>query len=249
MTHHPHVHMIVPGGGLAEDGERWIACRKGFFVPVKALSKLFRGIMLAKLVAAHNEGQLKFHGRLAHLNETRAFKRALRPVYRRKWFVYAKKPFAGPKAVLAYLSRYTHRVAISNSRLIKDDAEGVTFRVKNYRRNGPARYTTMILHPHEFIRRVLIHVLPKGLHRIRHYGLFASGAKAGNLAKMRNLLGVKEPIANIPEDIGNEEDIPPSDDVTPIACPCCGGRMRIIEVFKAGCKPRATVEPQGIDSS
>ncbi|MEO1610338.1 MAG: IS91 family transposase [Pseudomonadota bacterium] len=249
MTHHPHIHMIVPGGGLSEDGERWIACRKGFFVPVKALSKLFRGMMLGKLVAAHGEGKLNFHGRLEHLNEARAFKQALRPLYRRKWFVYAKKPFAGPKAVLAYLSRYTHRVAISNRRLIKADAEGVTFRVKDYRRNGAARYTTMTLHPHEFIRRVLIHVLPKGLHRIRHYGLFASGAKAQNLARMRELLGVKEPVVDAPEDNGNEEDIPASDDVTPVVCPCCGGCMRIIEVFQAGCKPRTVAEPQGIDSS
>jgi len=249
MTHHPHIHMIVPGGGLSEDGERWIACRKGFFVPVKALSKLFRYVMLEKLVAAHGAGQFKFHGRLANLNEARAFKRALRPLYRRKWFVYAKRPFAGPKAVLAYLSRYTHRVAISNSRLIKADNKGVTFRVKNYRRNGAARYTMMTLSPHEFIRRVLIHVLPKGLHRIRHYGLFASGAKARNLAKMRDLLGVKEPVANITKDNGNEEETPPSDDVTPIVCPCCGGRMRIIEVFKAGCKPKSMTEPQGIDSS
>ncbi|MEO0809264.1 MAG: IS91 family transposase [Pseudomonadota bacterium] len=253
MTHHPHIHMIVPGGGLSEDGERWIACRKGFFVPVKALSKLFRYVMLEKLVAAHGAGQLKFHGRLANLNEARAFKRALQPLYRRKWFVYAKRPF-GPKAVLAYLSRYTHRVAISNSRLIRADSKGVTFRVKDYRRNGAARYTTMTLNPHEFIRRVLIHVLPKGLHRIRHYGLFASSAKATSLAKMRDLLGVKEPVVDTAEDeaADTENSVEPdaaSDNAYHAPCPCCGGRMRVIEVFAAGCQPRTIRAPEGIDSS
>jgi hypothetical protein len=244
MTHHPHVHMIVPGGGLSEDGDRWIACRKGFFLPVRVLSKLFRRLMLDKLIAAHAAGKLKFFGAHAYLSKPQAFKRFLRPCQRRKWFVYAKRPFAGPKAVLAYLSRYTHRVAISNRRLVKADAGGVTFRVKDYRRNGPARYTTMTLHPHEFIRRFLIHVLPKGLHRIRHYGLFASGAKAENLARMRELLGVTQQPA------GGDGETAPQDD-HPIAqpCPCCGGAMRIIEVFEAGCTPRTIPTPEGIDSS
>lgn len=249
MTHHPHVHMIVPGGGLSADGKSWIACRKGFFVPVKALSKLFRRLMVDKLIAAHAAGQLNFHGRLAHLSDARAFKRFLRPVRRRKWFVYAKRPFTGPKAVLAYLSRYTHRVAISNRRLIRADHEGVTFRVKDYRRDGPARYTTMTLRPHEFIRRLLIHVLPKGLHRIRHYGLFASGAKAENLARMRTLLGVPA-AADIHAESEAEDTASPSADATNhYQCPGCGGQMRIIEVFAAGCSPRHISTPEGIDSS
>ena len=243
--------MIVPGGGLSADRRRWIACRKGFFVPVKALSKLFRRVMVENLIAAHAAGQLNFHGRLAHLGDTRAFKRYLRPVRRRKWFVYAKRPFAGPKAVLAYLSRYTHRVAISNRRLISANQTGVTFRVKDYRRNDPARYTTMTLRPYEFIRRLLMHVLPKGLHRIRHYGLLASGAKADNLARMRTLLGVPEAADIHAETEAEAEDTAsPSQDATNhYQCPGCGGQMRIIEVFAAGCLPRHTSAPEGIDSS
>lgn len=245
MTHHPHVHMIVPGGGLSMDGEKWIACRKGFFLPVRVLSKLFRRLMLEKLVQAHAAGELNFYGAHADLADARAFKRFLRPVRRHKWFVFAKRPFAGPKTVLAYLSRYTHRVAISNRRLIKADSAAVTFRVKDYRRNGPDRYTTMTLHPHEFIRRLLVHVLPKGLHRIRHYGLFASGAKAQNLSRMRELLDVTQHEIGAVEDAGGD----PSPDTAAQPCPSCGGTMRIIEVFEAGCTPRFVAEPQGIDSS
>jgi hypothetical protein len=248
MTHHPHVHMIVPGGGLSEDGKQWIACRKGFFLPVRVLSKLFRRLMLAKLLAAHASGQLSFHGRYDHLTQPRAFKRFLRPCRRRKWFVYAKRPFAGPKAVLAYLSRYTHRAAISNRRLVKADATGVTFRVKDYRHNGPARYTTITLSPGEFIRRVLIHVLPKGLHRIRHYGLFASAGKAENLTRMRQMLGTPEPALDINGD-GDDATVSQDDDAIAQPCPYCGGVMRIIETFEAGTTPCHTVVPEGIDSS
>jgi len=246
MTHHPHVHMIVPGGGLSEDGERWIACRPGFILPVRVLAKLFRRLMLEKLAKAHNTGKLNFHGRHVHLSDAKAFKRFLRPAWRTKWYVDARPPFAGPKSVLAYLSRYTHRVAISNRRLIKADANAVTFKVKNYRRNGPERYTTMMLSPHEFIRRFLLHVLPKGLHRIRHYGLFANGNRADNLAKMRTLLGVQTP------DDAGADDTPNNTDQTDAIrqpCPCCGGAMCIIEVFEAGCQPRYVVTPEGIDSS
>jgi hypothetical protein len=247
MTHHPHVHMIVPGGGLSQDGERWIACRRGFFLPVRALSKLFRRLMLERLVAAHAEGDLNFFGDHAHLADARAFKCFLRPCRRRKWFVYAKRPFAGPKAVLSYLSRYTHRVAISNRRLVKADATSVSFRVKDYRASPDKRWRTMTLAPREFIRRVLIHVLPKGLHRIRHYGLFASGVKADKLAKMRELLGVAEPVVeNIAAD---EDEIPAEDGALPLRCPCCGSQMRIIETFAAGSKPRYCSEPEGLDSS
>ncbi|MEO0476145.1 MAG: IS91 family transposase [Planctomycetota bacterium] len=246
MTHHPHVHMIVPGGGLSQDGERWIACRKGFFLPVRALSKLFRRLMLEKLVTAHESGKLNLYGGHARLADAQAFKRFLGPVRRRKWFVYAKRPFAGPKAVLAYLSRYTHRVAISNRRLVKADASGVSFRIKDYRATPDKRWRTMTLAPHEFIRRLLIHVLPKGLHRIRHYGLFASGTKAQNLAQMRKLLGAIEPASHTIED---NDTTPPSDDAIAQPCPCCGGVMRIIEIFEAGCTPRHTATPEGIDSS
>ena len=184
MTHHPHVHMIVPGGGLALDGQRWIACRPNFFLPVFVLSKLFRRLMLEKLVAVHEAGKLRFFGEHAHLADGKAFATFLAPLKTMRWFVYSKRPFAGPKAVLAYLSRYTHRVAISNRRLIAADERGVTFEVKDYRIEGPGRYTTMTLATGEFIRRFLIHVLPKGFHRIRHYGLLAGTAKADMVAKL-----------------------------------------------------------------
>jgi hypothetical protein len=168
MTHHPHVHMIVPGGGLSPDGKRWIATRPNFFLPVLVLSKLFRRLMLEKLAAAHEAGKLTFFGEHAHLADSKEFAAFLAPLRRTRWFVYSKRPFAGPKAVLAYLARYTHRVAISNSRLIAADETSVTFKVKDYRVEGPGRYTTMTLATPEFIRRFLIHVLPKGFHRIRH---------------------------------------------------------------------------------
>ena len=246
MTHHPHVHMIVPGGGISSDGTRWVSCRRGFFLPVRALSKLFRRLMLEKLIAAHAAGELNFHGKRAHLGDPRAFKRFLRPLWRRKWFVYAKRPFAGPKAVLAYLSHYTHRVAISNSRLIRADGGTVKFRVKNYRVEGAARYTTMTLRMSEFIRRFLLHVLPKGFHRIRHYGLFASGQKVENIEKMRDRLNVAELTARSEED---QEDNKDETVEHSCPCPCCGGAMRIIEVFEAGCTPRHLSMPEGIDSS
>jgi Putative transposase/Transposase zinc-binding domain len=230
MTHHPHVHMIVPGGGISLDGSRWIAKRPDFFLPVRVLSKLFRRLMIDKLVAAHAAGQLRFYGAHAALVGAKAFAAYLAPLKRTRWFVYAKRPFAGPKAVLAYLSRYTHRVAISNRRLIAADAKAVTFRVKDYRIDGPGRYKTMTLDVGEFIRRFLIHVLPKGFHRIRHYGLLASGVKADNLALARKLLDLAPP-APEPEDAV-------SDPATPNPCPCCGSAMRIIEVFKAGELPR-----------
>jgi hypothetical protein len=229
MTHHPHVHMIAPGGGISRDGSRWIAKRPDFFLPVRVLSKLFRRLMIEKLVAAHAAGRLTFHGAHAALVNTKAFAAHLAPLKRTRWFVYAKRPFAGPKAVLAYLSRYTHRVAISNRRLIAADAKAVTFKVKDYRIDGPGRYKTMTLDAHEFIRRFLIHVLPKGFHRIRHYGLLASGVKADNLVLARKLLDAAPPE---PEDATADPAAP----VEP--CPCCGSTMRIVEVFKAGESPR-----------
>ena len=192
LTHHPHVHIVVPGGGLAPDGLRWIACRPGFFLPVRVLSRLFRRLFLDRLAAAHGAGRLAFHGHLAPLANPAAFAAHLAPLRRSEWVVYAKRPFAGPGAVLAYLSRYTHRVAIANSRLLAFDDRGVTFRWKDYRARdgatGGAWIKTMTLSADEFIRRFLLHVLPDGFHRIRHYGLFASGTRAVNIARIRNLL-------------------------------------------------------------
>jgi Putative transposase/Transposase zinc-binding domain len=191
LTHHPHVHMIVPGGGISLDGTRWVSCRPDFILPVEVLSCLFRGLFLAKLVAAHRAGRLKFYGAHTRLDNIRTFKAYLAPLRKIDWVVYAKRPFGGPKAVLAYLSRYTHRVAISNRRLVAADDGGVSFRWKDYRIEGPGRWKTMTLTPHEFIRRFLIHVLPGGFHRIRHYGLLASGTRAANIARARELLAVR----------------------------------------------------------
>src|SRR5467141_881510 len=190
LTHHPHVHMIVPGGGISIDGTRWVPCRPNFILPVKVLSRLFRGLFLAKLVAAHRAGRLKFFGVHARLDNIRTFKAYLAPLRKIDWVVYAKRPFGGPRAVLAYLSRYTHRVAISNRRLVAADDGGVSFRWKDYRIEGPGRWKTMTLKPHEFIRRFLMHVLPCGFHRIRHYGLLASGTRAVNITRARELLAV-----------------------------------------------------------
>jgi hypothetical protein len=233
MTHHPHVHMIVPGGGISLDGERWVACRPGFFLPVRVLSRLFRRLFLQKLTAAHEAGLLHFFGSHAHLDDARAFAAYLAPLRRSEWIVYSKRPFGGPEAVLAYLSRYTHRVAISNSRLIAFDGNGVTFKWKDYRAEGRKRQKVMTLAAHEFIRRFLIHVLPSGFHRIRHYGLFANGSRADNIARARQLLAVPEP--------QNETADAPDDNEPPLTqpCPCCGGRMIVIETFQRGGSPRS----------
>ncbi len=213
LTHHPHVHMVVPGGGLSPDGSRWIACRPRYFLTVEVLSALFRRLLLQMLVAAHDAGRLQFFGEHARL---------------------AEEPFAGPRQVLRYLSRYTHRIAISNRRLVAADHKGVTFKYKDYRIEGSARYKTMTLATDEFIRRFLIHVLPKGFHRIRHYGLLATGARAANIAHARELLAVpsrpKEP--ETPEAAIDEPR------VLPPPCPCCGARMIVIETFERGCEPK-----------
>jgi len=227
MTHHPHVHMIVPGGGISLDDKRWVSCRPGFFLSVRVLSRLFRRLFLEKLAAAHQAGRLSFFGDHAHLADPQSFADCLAPLRKTEWVVYAKRPFGGPEAVLAYLSRYTHRVAIANSRLIARDHQGVTFKWKDYRIAGRDRYKQMMLETFEFIRRFLIHVLPKGLHRIRHYGLFAKGARADNIARARELLAVAKP-----------EGKPAAVDPSKPTCPCCGGRMIIIEVFARGATPR-----------
>ena len=229
MTHHPHVHMIVPGGGISLDGERWVSCRPGFFLSVRVLSRLFRRLFLGKLIAAHQARCLSFFGDNIHLADPQSFAAYLAPLRKTKWVVYSKRPFGGPEAVLAYLSRYTHRVAIANSRLIAFDQQGVTFKWKDYRVEGRDRYKRMTLATHEFIRRFLIHVLPKGFHRIRHYGLFAKSACAQNIARARQLLAVSN---------SQGEPTDGTVDHSKSTCPCCGGRMIVIEVFERGTTPR-----------
>jgi len=244
MTHHPHVHMIVPGGGLSFDSTRWVTSRANFLVHVNVLARLFRGKMLAMLMDAHDANQLTFFNAHAGLASKRTFKRFIAPLRRIKWVVYCKAPFAGPEQVLRYLSRYTHRVAISNRRLMAADDGAIAFRWKDYRVNGPGRWKTMRLHPHEFIRRFLMHVLPKGFHRIRHYGLFANANRAENIATARALLDVAPPAADPQPDIT-------ADTPHVLACPCprCGARMIVIEVFARGCEPRWRPMPSRIDTS
>ena len=236
MTHHPHVHMIVPGGGISLDGTHWVRCKPGFLLPVRVLSRLFRRLFLTALADAHAAGRLRFFGEIAGLGRRQAFAARLAPLRRKNWFVYAKPPFAGPEAVLAYLARYTHRVAIANSRLIALDERGVTFRYKDYRRNGQARYRTMMLSADEFIRRFLLHVLPKGFHRIRHYGLLASAGCKANIARARKLIAAPMPEVEPPtaHDTADPDAVP---DHRP-PCPCCSGRMLIVEVFGRGGAPR-----------
>jgi hypothetical protein len=236
LTHHPHVHGIVPGGGLSLNGNRWVACKPGFFLSVRVLSRLFRRRFLEALAQTHQAGQLKFFGEHARLADTTAFAEWLAPLRKCKWVVYAKRPFAGPAAVLAYLSRYTHRVAISNRRLVALDERGVTFRWKDYRISGRTRYKTMTLSPEEFMRRFLLHVLPSGFHRIRHYGLLANAGRREHLAKARELLGVAT--SNVDAALLNTEVS--GDPVQPtFVCPCCGSPMRIIETFLRGQPIRA----------
>ena len=232
LTHHPHVHVIVPGGGLSPDGARWIACKAGFFLPVRVLSRLFRRRFLEGLVALHETGRLTFFGDLAPLSDQRAFDAAVAPLRRSEWVVFAKRPFAGPQAVLAYLSRYTHRVAISNSRLIALDEAGVTFKWKDYRIKGRDRLKTMTLDAAEFIRRFLLHVLPSGFHRIRHYGLFAGTVRARNIERARQLLAAAQGLAPKRDAEADSETETPS---SVRRCSCCGGRMIIIETFEGVC--------------
>ena len=235
LTHHPHVHMIVPGGGISLDGDKWVSCRPGFFLPVRVLSRLFRRLFLEKLVAAHQAGELQFFGNHTPLTNAQAFAAYLAPLRKTEWVVYSKRPFGGPEEVLRYLARYTHRVAIANRRLIACDDKGVTFKWKDYRLEGPERYKVMTLATHEFIRRFLIHVLPDGFHRIRYYGLLASGKRADNIARARELLAL--PL--LPIDAIKAATTKPDEPQAPEhPCPCCGGRMIIIEIFARGCSPR-----------
>ena len=185
MTHHPHLHCIVPGGGLTPAGQ-WQPCKRGFFLPVRVLSRLFRRLFCEQLASIH--GQLNFFGALQHLTHEKAFAEYLAPLRTCEWVVYAKRPFSGPEAVLSYLSQYTHRIAISNSRLVDYDGDSVMFKWKDYRRKGAKRYATMTLTAQEFLRRFLIHVLPQRFHRIRHFGLFANHQRKRRLEQVRDLL-------------------------------------------------------------
>ena len=241
LTHHPHAHIIVPGGGFSPEparagrGHHWIACRPGFFLPVRVLSRLFRRLFLERLTAAYQAGRLEFFADHAALAEPAAFTAYLAALRQAEWVVYAKRPFGGPDAVLAYLSRYTHRIAIANSRLVAFDGERVTFKWKDYRAKGDARYKLMTLDADEFIRRFLIHVLPDGFHRIRHYGLFANANRAANIAVARHLLGVPEPA---PSTDASDRAEGGHDDEERNTCPCCGGRMITVEIFEPGCQPQ-----------
>ena len=232
LTHHPHVHGIVPGGGLSPDGSRWIACKPGFFLPVRVLSRLFRRRLLEELAKAHAAGQLQFFGESAALIEARAFADWLLPLRRCEWVVYAKRPFARPEAVLAYLSRYTHRVAISNSRLVAMDERGVTFRWKDYRDKARTRPKTMTLDAGEFMRRFLLHILPGGFHRIRHYGVLANGSRKASLAQIRALL---QPAAQATTHAPDPDaDVELASAQSRWFCPHCGGQMVILEIFVRG---------------
>jgi hypothetical protein len=245
LTHHPHVHMIVPGGGFSLDRKRWVSCHPDFFLSVRVLSRLFRRLLLDKLAVAHKAGQLEFFGKHAKLADAKVFTAYLAPLRKYEWVVYSKRPFGGPEEVLRYLARYTHRVAISNRRLIACDEKGVTFKWKDYRIEGAERYKVMTLATDEFIRRFLIHVLPAGFHRIRYYGLLASGKRAENVARARELLLTPPPV--IPIDAikainassetrteNNTQEVQPQKH----ACPCCGGQMTIIERFARGATPQ-----------
>ncbi len=236
LTHHPHVHGIVPGGGLAVDSDRWVSCRPGFFLPVRVLSRLFRRRFLEALTEAHEAGLLQFFGEHQDLADSALFRQWLAPLRSCEWVVYAKRPFAGPKQVLAYLSRYTHRVAISNSRLLGFDPQGVTFRWKDYRAKGRTRYKTLSLAASEFIRRFLLHVLPSGFHRIRHYGLLANAKRKENLVLARELLKVAAPPA---ADAGEPTAAPPPTFV----CRHCGAPMLIIQTFERPLHIRAPPHP------
>jgi Putative transposase/Transposase zinc-binding domain len=241
LDHHPHVHCIVPGGGVSPAGDHWVQCRPNFFLAVRVLSRLFRRLFLQGLDALHAAGELQFFNDLTGLEDADAFRAHLAPLRSSEWVVYAKRPFAGPAQVLAYLARYTHRVAISNRRLIAIDETHVSFRWKDYRENGRSRSKVMRLAAGEFMRRFLLHVLPDGFHRIRHYGLFANGHRAEKLALCRKLLKVA-PTVNEEQAHGDHNDDPPP-------CPCCGGRMKRIETFERGQMPRTNVSPPRYDTS
>lgn len=238
VTHHPHVHVVVPGGGLSSDGQRWIPCRKGFLVSVKVLSRLFRRLFLEGLAKLHKAGKLAFFGNLSNLVDPDVFVSHLAPLRKTNWVVYAKQPFGGPEAVLAYLSRYTHRIAISNHRLISADANTVAFKWKDYRIKSGDRMKVMRLNTSEFIRRFLIHVLPSGFHRIRHTGFLANGIRRNRIEMIKRLLDV-DPDA----DLKTGDDQCTDTDKQDQACPKCGSVMIVVETFKRGQTPKSRAPP------
>lgn len=240
LDHHPHVHCIVPGGGIAPEGDRWVACRPNFFLPVRVLSRLFRRLFLQGLMKLHEAGELQFFNALTSLTDRERMRDHLKPLRHTEWVVYAKRPFAGSEQVLAYLARYTHRVAIGNSRLVAIDDGHVAFRWKDYRETGAKRHKVMRLTAGEFMRRFLLHVLPDGFHRIRHSGLLANGHRAEKLKLCRTLLDAQLPCE--PPRAAPVQSVSAVEDASP-PCACCGGRMRIIETFERGSVLRTSVTP------
>ena len=240
MPHHPHVHGIVPGGGLSLDGKSWINCRPKFFLPVRVLSKLFSRLFTDKLMELYKNGKLQFFGEQQSLKEPQSFSNWIKSLRKLKWVVYAKRPFAGPEAVLAYLSRYTHRVAIANSRLVRMDEKGVTFKYKNYRLDGGKKHTTMTLTSDEFMRRFLLHILPSGFHHIRHYGLFSNGKCKKSLARARKLLGVRqtEELSTKESESSQSEE---KEHSVIFICRKCGEPMTVTEIIF--CKPFPRAPP------
>ena len=243
MTHHPHVHGVVTGGGLSMDGEQWVACKSGFFLPVRVLSRLYRRLFLEKLTQAYRLNKLQFFAQQHALKDEKHFMDWIKSLSQIEWVVYAKRPFAGPATVLAYLSRYTHRVAIANSRLLSMDERGITFSWKNYRIKGAKRYSSMTLTADEFIRRFLIHILPSGFHRIRHYGLIANANRKNNLVHARKLLQVDEAECPVQEETTDKHQS--EEQEATYVCPDCGAPMIIIETFARNQQPRAPPVKKG----
>ena len=242
LQHHPHVHCVVPGGGLSPDGSRWVPCRPGFFLPVRVLGRLFRGKFLALLKAAFDGGRLSFHGKLAGLAGPAEFRRALADTAKTEWVVYAKPPFGGPEQVLKYLARYTHRVAISNRRLIGLEGDRVEFLWKDYADGGKPK--TMKLKAVEFLRRFLQHVLPAGFVRIRHYGFLANRVCREKLELCRTLLAALTTPQPVGAELASEPEWTTESGPEPHICPACGeGRMVIVETFPADRRGRAGREP------
>jgi hypothetical protein len=236
LLHHPHLHCVVPGGGLSPDGTRWIACRPGFFLPVRVLSRLFRRLFLEYLQKAFDTGKLRFSASLEALRDRHAFAEYLAPVRTTDWVVYAKPPFGGPRQVLDYVGRYTHRVAIANHRLLAIDDDHVTFRWKDYRDDH--RQKTMTLTAEEFIRRFLLHVLPLGFQRIRYYGFLGNRYRQEKLARCQHLLGMTPPEGPTAASTPPKEYRDRYEELTGTSlldCPACHqGRMRVIEFLIPG---------------
>lgn len=254
LHHHPHLHCVAPGGGISLDGTRWVAAKNDFFLPARVLSRVFRGKFIALLKRAQQQGKLHLQGQLAHLNETGPWQQWLSQTVRQEWVVYAKPPFGGPVVVLKDLARYTHRVAISNQRLIRMQDGQVTFRVKDYAAGG--RRTMLTLSAVEFLRRFLQHVLPQGFMRIRHFGFMANRFRQKELVRCRQLLG-SQPVqlADAAEASPNQHQVPLDQQPADTTCPACGcGRLYVTIIHREDppqplVPPRFTLRPQLCDSS